>query len=183
MTWLILSEMRIHQKRTKWGTEITQFTFDPTGHQVETSAGWRGGGRGDRLGSPCSPPVKILVKLDQEEQWRQGRRSPTLEEEPAGFPDGFNTKRESKTGIEDEAKEEWDCQQRNKRKLKQSEKEEILSSLRDTLTCLLNTPVRCAVGNWRVYKVRFQERIWAGNLFGEYFLVKAMILYRALGRE
>ena len=35
-----------------------------------------------------------------------GRRSPTLKAEPAGFPDGFNTKRESKTGIEDEAKEE-----------------------------------------------------------------------------
>ena len=49
-----------------------------------------------------------------------GRRSPTLKAEPAGFPDGFNTKRESKTGIEDEAKEEWDCQQLKRRKLKEA---------------------------------------------------------------
>ena len=40
-----------------------------------------------------------------------GRRSLTLKAEPAGFPDGFNTKCESNRGIEDEAKKEWDCQQ------------------------------------------------------------------------
>lgn len=79
-----------------------------------------GGGRESGEGALGSPPGETYWRLRPGGAVGTGRRRQALKAEPAGFPDGFTMERESQRGIEDEAEDEWDCQQPKGRKLKQA---------------------------------------------------------------
>ena len=76
-----------------------------------------GGGRESGEEALGCPPGERCWRLRPGGAVGTGRRSQALKAEPAGFPDGFPTERESQRGTEDEAKDEWDCRQPKGRKL------------------------------------------------------------------
>ena len=120
MIWLMLSEI-IRQKGFRG--ELKQpnsLLKDPTGHGVERGVRDGGGRQGEREEALGCPPGERCWRLRPGGAVGTGRRSQALKAEPAGFPDGFPTERESQRGTEDEAKDEWDCRQPKGRKLKEA---------------------------------------------------------------